>query len=207
VVGGAREACGGGGPRAPPPPASVLAVESLLERYGSGERALSGGWRACKEYDRLFVEHGPRRQVAAPGPVPLPIPGEARWGDHVISAERVERYAAPEVSAEAYVDAAGLKGPLLVRAPIPGDRLRPLGAPGTRKLQDVLVDRRVPARERARWPLVVCGGRIVWVCGVAVAEEGRITRETTGIVRFGLSPDRGTDRPGGPGGSREECPT
>jgi len=119
----------------------------------------------------------------------------------------VGRYAAPDVSAEAYVDAASLEEPLEVRGPIPGDRLRLLGAPGTRKLHDVLVDKRVPARERARWPLVVCGGRIVWVCGVAVTEEGRITRETTGFVRFGLSPGRGTDRPGGPGGSREECPT
>ena len=40
--------------------------------------------------------------------------------------------------------------PLTVRGRRPGDRFRPLGAPGTRKLQDVLVDRKVPvARTRS----------------------------------------------------------
>ena len=46
-------------------------------------------------------------------------------------------------------------GPLAVRGPQPGDRLRPLGAPGARKLQDVFVDLRVPASER---PLQAPGG-------------------------------------------------
>ena len=64
--------------------------------------------------------------------------------------------------------------------------MRPLGSPGARKLQDVLVDAKVPAAARAGTPLVVCDGRVIWVCGLVVAEEGRITRETTGIVRLGM---------------------
>ena len=42
---------------------------------------------------------------------------------------------------------------------------------GTRKLQDVFVDARVPREDRDSWPLVVSGERLVWVPGVAIDDE------------------------------------
>ncbi|MBC7293027.1 MAG: tRNA lysidine(34) synthetase TilS, partial [Thermoleophilia bacterium] len=118
--------------------------------------------------------------------VPLPVPGAAVWGDAVVRAEYVPFFCVPDPSREAYFDAAALVGPLVVRGPRPGDRLRPLGASGTRKLQDVLVDLKVPARRRARVPLVVCGDRVLWVCGLVRAEEGRITESTKTVVRLSV---------------------
>ena len=50
----------------------------------------------------------------------------------------------------------------------PGLRLRPLGGRGTRKLQDVFVDARVPREDRDEWPLVFAGERLAWVPGIAV---------------------------------------
>ncbi len=172
--------------------AAVLAVEALLAVPGSAERALGGGWRARKEYDLVRLEHGTQRPPPVPGPVSLPVPGEARWGEWRIAVERAEHFFAPDPAREAYVDACLLAGPLVVRGPQPGDRLRPLGSPGVRKLQDLLVDLRVPAGERARRPVVVCGDSIVWVCGMVVADEGRIGRDTAAIVRFSLSPLSGS---------------
>lgn len=58
-----------------------------------------------------------------------------------------------------------------VRNRLPGDRMHPDGAPGRRRLKEVLIDRRVPRHERDRLPLLVIGGQIAWVPGVAV-EEG-----------------------------------
>jgi len=42
---------------------------------------------------------------------------------------------------------------------------------GTRKLQDVFVDARVPREERDSWPLVFSGDRLAWVPGVAIDDE------------------------------------
>jgi hypothetical protein len=60
----------------------------------------------------------------------------------------------------------------------------------------------VPAARRARQPLVVCGERIVWVCGLVLAEEGRITRKTASLVRLSVSSGAdgagGRPRPDGP---------
>ena len=50
----------------------------------------------------------------------------------------------------------------------PGLRMRPIGGRGTRKLQDMFVDARVPREERDGWPLVFAGDRLAWVPEVAV---------------------------------------
>ena len=55
----------------------------------------------------------------------------------------------------------------------PGLRMRPEGGLGTRKLQDILVDARVPREERDALPLVFAGDRLAWVPGVAVDRELR----------------------------------
>jgi tRNA(Ile)-lysidine synthase len=175
--------------------AGVLAVESLLEIPGSAHRSLAGGYRALKEYDRLTlvcargVDRAAAQQQNQEGSpllaaVPLAVPGEVQWQDATIRAERVAGFTMPDVSREAFIDAASLPEPLSVRGYRPGDRLRPFGAPGTRKLQDVFVDLRVPAAQRSTWPLVMSGERIVWVCGLVQAEEGRIGGHTKDIVRL-----------------------
>ncbi|TMD06365.1 MAG: hypothetical protein E6J03_05480 [Chloroflexi bacterium] len=50
----------------------------------------------------------------------------------------------------------------------PGLRMRPVGSPGTRKLQDILVDAGIPRHLRDRLPLVFADGRLAWVPGIAV---------------------------------------
>ncbi len=115
---------------------------------------------------------------------PLSIPGEALIPESGvgISAEIViGRAAGTEKPMDGVVVAAAAleldrsRG-LFVRNRLPGDRLRPFGMTGTRKLQDYLVDRKVPRAERDRLPLVVDGSdRIVWVVGHTVAEDFRVT--------------------------------
>ena len=81
------------------------------------------------------------------------------------------------------VDASDLGPHLIVRERRPGDRLRPLGAPGRRKVQDVLVDRKVPKDDRDRVPIVTNEmGQIVWVAGQVLAEPFRVTTLTKSVV-------------------------
>lgn len=81
------------------------------------------------------------------------------------------------------VSAAGLAGELKVRSRRPGDALRPIGLGGRKKLQDLLVDRKVAREERDRVPIVVDrSDRIVWVVGHAVAEDFRVTEPAAGVI-------------------------
>ena len=86
---------------------------------------------------------------------------------------------------EIAVPAAQMAAPVTVRNRRPGDRIKPLGAPGRKKVQDLLVDRKVPRHERDRVPVVVDGhGRLVWVVGVAMADEFRVTAPEVEVVVF-----------------------
>jgi tRNA(Ile)-lysidine synthase len=60
---------------------------------------------------------------------------------------------------------------LVVRAWREGDRMRPLGLGGTKTLQDLFTDRKVPRSLRRTLPVVTSDGRIAWIAGVAVSEE------------------------------------
>ena len=73
--------------------------------------------------------------------------------------------------------------PLIVRSRRPGDRIQPVGLGGTKTLQDLMVDRKVPRDERHRIPLVVdASGRIVWVVGLAVAAHAAASAHDDVVV-------------------------
>ncbi len=123
--------------------------------------------------------------------VSLSIPGEVQLGTMAVGAERLPGPTAPAGrptkwaarGMEVGISAAAVALPLAVRGRRPGDRFRPLGAPGRRKLQDFLVDRKVPREERDSLPLVVDGrDRIVWVVGHSVAEDFRVTDPSEAVI-------------------------
>jgi tRNA(Ile)-lysidine synthase len=83
----------------------------------------------------------------------------------------------------AVIDAAAVEGGLAVRSRRPGDSIRPLGLTGRKKLQDVLVDRKVPREQRDQVPLVVdADDRILWIGGHVVAEDACVTARTRSVV-------------------------
>ncbi len=89
---------------------------------------------------------------------------------------RADRGAVP-ARWRAVFDLAQLDGRRLeVRSPRAGDRIRPLGLGGTKKLQDVFVDAKLPRAERSAWPVLTADGRIVWVPGL-VRGEAALVRE------------------------------
>ena len=60
---------------------------------------------------------------------------------------------------------------LCVRSPRDGDRIRPMGMRGSRKLQDIFVDLHVPRRSRSQVPILLCGDQIIWVPGYRIATD------------------------------------
>jgi len=59
--------------------------------------------------------------------------------------------------------------PIEVRGYRPGDRIAPIGMEGSRKLQDILTDQKIPRAQRPAVPVVVCRGEIIWVPGYRTA--------------------------------------
>ena len=64
-----------------------------------------------------------------------------------------------------------VKLPLNVRTRVNGDRIRPVGLQGSRKIKDVFIDAKVPKHLRDIWPIVTDStGEIIWIPGVKHAE-------------------------------------
>jgi tRNA(Ile)-lysidine synthase len=132
-----------------------------------------------------------RAQLAAAFRYPLPVPGEVR----VVEAGCVvaAKYAG-ERGADAIRAASGNRGvavvagnfgadALSIRNRRPGDRFSPPGLAGRKKLQDFLVDRKVPRAARDGVPLVVDrDDRIVWVAGHEIDRAFRVTDASQTVV-------------------------
>ena len=69
------------------------------------------------------------------------------------------------------LDADRLRAPLILRSWRPGDSYRPRGHRRVHKLKRLLVESRVPLRERVGWPVLTSAGTLVWARGLPVAEE------------------------------------
>jgi tRNA(Ile)-lysidine synthase len=142
---------------------------------------LGGGVRAICEAGTVHFETDSPAD-AAPEPTRLPVPGTCRIGRWEVRAELHPVPVEPAGPDLATLDAGALGGELEVRTWQEGDRIRPLGMTGTKSLQDLFTDSGVPRSARRELPVVVAGGRVAWVAGVAVSEDFKLASGTQQVA-------------------------
>lgn len=189
-------------------------LTSLLVRGKPGDRTpLAAGDWGVRGYDGLLIRSargGPARPLPE---TPLTVPGETAvpaLGIR-IKAEMEKRETERGERAEtgkgeggkmektffAVLDADRIEGSLVVRTRRPGDRISPLGMKGTKKLQDVLVDAKVPRDERDRVPVVADARGIVWVVGLRLDRRAAAVPETRRPMALTVTPIRAPTRGSG----------
>lgn len=145
---------------------------------------IGNGWILSREYDEAYV--GPVRP--ARGPFSYEVPGpearvdvpEAR-ASFLLSRTDAPSPSPPDSRWEAFFDESSLEFPLAIRNRRPGDRIEPMGLNGSKKVQDMFVDAKVPKSLRDGLPLLVdASGRVLWIPGMrrsrhAPPAEGRAT--------------------------------
>jgi tRNA(Ile)-lysidine synthase len=97
----------------------------------------------------------------------------------------LKQYPVTPLSTEAYLDFDKLSFPLTLRRWQAGDRFKPLGLSGTKKLSDYLTDIKIngPAKKEQ---LVLCSGKeIIWVVGSRIDHRYRVTNSTKTIYFVG----------------------
>ncbi|MCX8052261.1 MAG: tRNA lysidine(34) synthetase TilS [Armatimonadetes bacterium] len=166
-------------------------IERVVEALRSGSDfsiALPTGALYAEKHGSDF-RIGPAhvRQTTKTFELILAVPGrtQVRQIGLAIDAEIVDKTrVAPARLNVAFFDTAKIKGSLRVRNARPGDRIRPFGMRGTKKLQDLFVDKKVPLSERTRAAVVVDDEKVLWVVGVAASEDAKVTSKTTNVVRL-----------------------
>lgn len=172
--------------------------ELFLKDRGFQQMDLPGNWQARKSYQDLFIEsvksagadqererlgHGDPIQLECPGDTFLPDFGilvrcTLHEGNGPLQGILDERRVA--------FDRESLQMPMVARCRRPGDRFRPLGAPGTRKLKKMMIDLKIPVGQRDRTPLIADAAGLLWVAGWRRSERGRLSANTRGYIMLEL---------------------
>lgn len=148
---------------------------NAIARTGSA-RELRSGLKISRSYDTLVVSRKPDRENKADGLRTHLLRAGSRlsYGDFIL------HHGGSPSSAVASVKL--LPTEVYIRSWQPGDRIYPTGMTGSRKLQDIFVDTKIPRHARALWPVVVNrANQVMWVPRLAVdrrfsgSSEGSIT--------------------------------
>jgi tRNA(Ile)-lysidine synthase len=143
----------------------VRLAGAAAERTGA-TLELPRGVVATVDADAIVLSAGPPGPPPVPDEVTFALPFSGTLGSWHVAIE--------PAAAEA-VGAIVLPPDAVVRARRPGDRIRPPGMAGSKKLQDYYVDRKVPRRERDGAPVVAAGREVYWTpFGAGTAPPGGI---------------------------------
>ena len=147
--------------------AQTEALTALLD-VTKGKINLPGGVYAVRTGKHLILRSSEKEEA----PEPVVFSGkEIVFGDYRITVGSSEGNPGDGKRTQEVPD--GFFEGCEIRTRRPGDRIRPFGSTGSRKLQDYLTDRRIGEPFRDQIPLICRGNEVLLVCGVGAGNIPR----------------------------------
>ena len=190
----------------------VEAVRSLLNKPAGKRISLPHGLICHRGYNELVItrlpsviaseawqsQHPPNPFPPLTGEFPLKVPGETVFpGWRVIASivsERVDALSLPappstsegicQSNLNADFDYHKTGAELFIRKRRPGDRFQPLGMNMHKKLQEFMVDVKIPRSWRGNIPIVCSPQQIIWVVGWRIDDRVKTTEASKEILRL-----------------------
>ncbi|MDD5677663.1 MAG: tRNA lysidine(34) synthetase TilS [Kiritimatiellae bacterium] len=176
---------------------SIARLDNLVsDRRGGRAVTLSGGWLVRRTGGVLTLSRRNNPSVRAFA-VRLVVPGQTLLPGQDI---RITASIGPGIVRERPASVGALparaslslrawrKRRLLARSWKPGDRMRPLGMQGTKKLQDIFSDGKVPPGLRHGLPVIACGSEIVWIPGYRIAQGWEVRADESSALQLTVAP-------------------
>lgn len=159
---------------------------NLGENEGAKTVDLPGNLKVHRQYDRLIIEKD--KESTSPFSKSLKIPGRTKLPEinmafeAKLTSKRPRSF--PTDPYQAYLDFDRISHPLIVRPRKEGDRFKPLGMQGGKKLKDFFIDSKVPRRRRDNVPILVSGNDILWVVGYRIDDRFKVKKDTQKILKI-----------------------
>ena len=171
-------------------------IIAVLDKPAGKQISLPWGLVFAIEYERYLLGREPSALCPFPslaGEYILNIPGETRLTGWRVEAEVTEQGKVAEKGDGfiACIDLDKAGNELIVRGRRPGDRFQPLGMAQLKKLNEFMIDARIPRSWRGRIPVVCTSGQaidttgqIVWLVGYRIDERAKVTAGTKRVLRL-----------------------
>lgn len=161
------------------------ALQLTEDQRGSQRLSLENGWILVRRYGNLQLAR--EGEFAASLSQPVQVPGvtrmrkegwsiSAQWSKGILTS-RPTRPGRIPAAASISAKKVGLAA-IVVRSWREGDRMKPYGLRGSKKLQDIFVDAKIPRDTRHTIPVFECRKEIIWIPGYRIARDWALSSET-----------------------------
>ena len=153
---------------------------------------LPGDITIKREYEKLIIQKGKIDDIVNDYLFEVNIPGLTKLPFEMsINTRILEKYEGWQEDASknniALIDIEKVALPLKIRNRKNGDKFKPLGMNGYKKIKDFFIDEKVIQQRRDKIPLVIDNnGVIVWVAGFRIDDRIKIDNKTKKIIEITL---------------------
>ncbi len=150
-----------------------------------------GAFIEFQHYPQLTSDN--EETISVPGQIQLAYGWTLKIGSTHLDSTKRDELMSETYGMVAAFDERSVEIPLFLRPSQPGDRIRLLGMKGRTKVSDLFINHHIPRPARSRWPLVVSGDHVLWVVGVRMSHDVRITDTTQRAIVVRLCQPQGQD--------------
>ncbi len=169
-----------------------MCAVAISAETGSSADA-TGGWRLTVTSTSLYLHHPTKTvdtrypQLTSPDQLSLSVPGKLNLANGwSIEANLVDPLHRSGENGWAACVSLGMQDNLFVRGRQVGERMRPLNLDGSKKVKDVMVDRKIEREFRPKWPIIATQDQAVWIAGHTLDDRFKVTAASERIVEIVL---------------------
>lgn len=177
----------------------LVTILDLASETESGKQSqLPGGMTVEKRYHQLIFSVvstearetlAPEVSVRLPGVTVLPVRGiELICSIIDLDPDDLSKLRHRKSTSEEFLDFDAVRPPLTLRGRRSGDRFFPLGAPGSKKLSDFLIDSKVSPIDRDRIAILCDQLGPIWIVGHRIDDRVKLTALSRRAVHVSATP-------------------
>lgn len=175
----------------------ITSLLALLHATNNSELHLTKGLRAIKQQGTILFHYPsespgyrgsaipdktfPELTIHTPGRYPVPKLGYELLVELCPCPPTKEQFQRSNIL---LLDASAISYPLILRSHKSGETFHPLGAPGTKKISRFLTDQKIPAIEKAYYPVILSDKKICAIAGLRIDHNFRTSDNSRECFQF-----------------------
>ena len=168
-------------------------LEAFLEKSSVGDIfQLPNRWRMLKDRKQFILQQVSKKEINRENQEVSFEPGKRlsvtiqhHTLEMTVLSEPVEFSKDPCIELVDYSRLSGKK--MTLRVWKSGDRMKPLGSGGFKKVSDILIDEKVNRFEKENQFVLITGDQIVWLCGIRLDERFKVRGDTRKVAQLNWS--------------------